>query len=92
MLILYPKNAWKVLKFGNNLYQVGTSFSWSSGNRVIFLDCRVAQQSVVDALLNAYLAKYPAHCKQALGCSGAVLGNSGCHHRKIAIRPQPDSE
>jgi hypothetical protein len=60
VLILYPKNAWKVLKFGNNLYQVGTSFSWSSGNKVIFLDCRVAQQSVVEALLNAYLAKYPS--------------------------------
>jgi hypothetical protein len=60
VLILYPKNAWKVLKLGNNLYQVGTHFSWSSGNKVIFLDCRVAQQSVVDALLNAYLAKYPS--------------------------------
>jgi hypothetical protein len=60
MFILYPDHVWKPVKFGNNIYQVFTSYFWRSGNKIIFLDCRNAQQSVIDAMLKAFLEKYPS--------------------------------
>lgn len=58
MPVLYPGKIWKLAKYGNNIYQFGTSFYWSSGNKVILLDCRIAQQRVIDEFLKAYLQKY----------------------------------
>ncbi|HET8890862.1 MAG TPA: hypothetical protein VFQ41_18300 [Candidatus Angelobacter sp.] len=60
MPVLYPGKVWKLVKFGNNIYQAGTSFLWSSGNKVIFLDCRIAKQPEIDEFLKAYLHKYPS--------------------------------
>ncbi|HEY1939952.1 MAG TPA: hypothetical protein VGJ33_18640 [Candidatus Angelobacter sp.] len=60
MPVLYPGSVWKLEKFGNTIYQVGTSFLWSSGNKVILLDCRLARQPAIDAFLEAYLKKYPS--------------------------------
>jgi hypothetical protein len=60
MPTLYPGKVWKLVKSGNNIYQIGTSFSWSSGNKVIFLDCRIARQPAIDAFIDAYLKKYPS--------------------------------
>lgn len=60
MPVLYPGKVWKLVKFGNNIYEVGTSFFWSSGNKVIFLDFRIAKEPVIDELLQDYLQKYPS--------------------------------
>jgi hypothetical protein len=60
MPVLYPGKVWNLVKFGNTIYQIGTSFLWSSDNKVIFLDCRLARQPATDALIQAYLNKYPS--------------------------------
>jgi hypothetical protein len=63
MPTLYPGKIWKLVKSGNHLYQTGTSYLWLSNNKVIFLDCRLAQQSVINAFLIAYLERYPSSLK-----------------------------
>ena len=58
--VLYTRNTWKLLKFGNNIHQVGTSFLWPSDTKVIFADCQLAKQPMIDELLTIYLQKYPS--------------------------------
>ncbi len=58
--VLYPGKVWNLMKFGNRIYQFGTSFLWSSGNKVILIDCRLSQQPAIDAFIQAYLKKYPS--------------------------------
>ncbi len=58
--VLYTRNVWKLMKFGNNIHQIGTSFVWPSDNKVIFLDCQLAKQPMIDELLKTYLQKYPS--------------------------------
>ena len=46
-------------QFGNTYYQNAPYFSWSSGDRLIVLDCSCTLP-VIDEFLEAYFAKYPS--------------------------------
>lgn len=47
-------------RFGNNLFQEGPYFFWSSDTQFVFLDCSGVQPEVIDEFLKAYLEKYPS--------------------------------
>ena len=64
----------RLSRFGHTFYQQGLDFYWSSGDRLIQLDCRCTQPlfkgehyppPVIDEFLQAYFAKYPATCDRA---------------------------
>jgi hypothetical protein len=48
-------------RFGNNLYQEGPYFFWSSGDFVVDLDCQGVGPEVINEFLNAYLQKFPSN-------------------------------
>jgi len=59
----------RLSRFGHTFYQQGLYFYWSSGDRLIQLDCRCGEPlfkgehyppPVIDEFLQAYFAKYPS--------------------------------
>ena len=59
----------RLSRFGHTFYQQGLYFYWSSGDRLIQLDCKCGvplfkgehyPPPVIDEFLQAYFAKYPS--------------------------------
>lgn len=55
------RNIQVLRRFGNNIYEEGPYFFWSSGDFVVRLDCQMVKPDVVDEFLKAYLQKLPSN-------------------------------
>jgi hypothetical protein len=55
------RNIQLVQRFGNNIYQDGVYLYWSSGQKVVKLECQGVLPDVIDEFLKAYLQKFPSN-------------------------------
>jgi hypothetical protein len=47
-------------RFGNHIYQNGPYFYWSSGDKVVNLECQMVPPEIINEFLKAYLQKFPS--------------------------------
>ena len=55
------RNIQLVQRFGNHIYQDGVYLYWSSGQKVVKLECQGVLPDVIDEFLKVYLQKFPSN-------------------------------